>query len=185
MSIPNIIAGPVLNNTNHWCLFFANLLTRELTFIDPIMTSDDEFDDAFDNFIINIRNSFECFKGKDFKKLKGKHQTQKDNHNCGVFVCHFFDLLLNGEITNFENEINPHDFRETTINKISLLSKSTRCVVCQKAAPFIKNLFSESAFVTFENCSHLIHKKCLFENNSIGRCLSCKIIQDVKNVINI
>ena len=97
--------------------------------------------------------------------LRVNFQTPKDNHNCGVFVFHFFDLLLNGEITNFENEINPHDYRETIINKISLLSKSTRCVVCQKAASYIKNLFTESAFVTFENCSHLKHKKCLFGNN--------------------
>jgi hypothetical protein len=83
---------------------------------------------------------------------------------CGVFVCHFFDLLLIRKLESFKIEINIDEYRKTVLKKISENSKITRCGICKTDVKksIIIGLFADST-VKYEKCPHLFHKKCLLE----------------------
>lgn len=166
-------------------MLFANILTKEITFIDPKRAEDDEIDNTFTNFVFNLKNSCKELSKITFTKLKIGHQVQQDSYNCGVFVCYFFVLLLNKKLDDFNIEIKIDDYRKAIIERISEQSKITRCCFCKKEAKnsIIKDLFMDS-LIKFEKCSHIFHKKCLLDNNlSNNVCISCKMMDDMKNVI--
>ena len=168
-------------------MLYANILTKEITFIDPKGAGDDEIDNIFKNFVLNLKNSCKELNKINFTLLKIIHQIQQDSYNCGVFVCHFFDLLVNGKLQNFNTEINIDAYRNVILKRISEHSKITRCCFCKNVAKNsrIKDLFTDS-LIKYEKCPHIFHKKCLLEKKISNKaCISCDKIKDLKKTIHL
>ena len=101
----NFISGAVILRKNHWALFFVSILSQTIYYIDPIGETKEEIEAAAKNFrkYIDLKK---YFPNSNFKEVQISHQKQIDSYNCGVFVCHFFEILLNQEIDLSKNEIN-------------------------------------------------------------------------------
>ena len=50
------IAGPVYR-PNHWCLFIADCLKGEITYIDPLGTNRKKCDEVLENWKLFVKNS--------------------------------------------------------------------------------------------------------------------------------
>ena len=88
------------------------------------------------NFI-EFAKTVNWFKNIQFTTVSLKHQIKNDNYNCGVYVCHFFDLLINSnnidDLNNkLDQNINIDDYRQVIIKKIADNSQFTECCICHK-----------------------------------------------------
>ncbi|RMZ94333.1 hypothetical protein BpHYR1_031159 [Brachionus plicatilis] len=91
-----MIAGLVYDPLrHHWCLFFVDVKNQSFSFLDSLGAEND-----------NIY--FEKWK-------KFVHPLQNDGVSCGVFVCMFFESLLNVDVRDNELKIKekcPYRFRK-------------------------------------------------------------------------
>jgi Ulp1 family protease len=95
------IAGPVLlklGEAKHWALMFVSLLNKEITYIDPFGATRSQCEDVRLNWTQFCKTRM-GLNDKVWKISKDsfKHCIQSDTHSCGVFVCCFFELLINGQ----------------------------------------------------------------------------------------
>ena len=165
----------------HWTLFFISVKKRQIFYIDPQGTSQKN--------LLNISNNFKEFsksvhflKNLEFSAIPVIHQIQNDTFNCGVYVCHFFEILLNVkniDLTNnnINQNIDINYYRKIIIQKIKEKSKLTVCCIChQKDIPHCKrktkqqflNIFSSNLNVY--KCKHAFHSDCFNEK----LCLICE-----------
>jgi Ulp1 family protease len=102
--------GLVTVNNNHWTLCFADIKEKIFYYIDSLK----------DNSIVN-NTPFESWKkfcatrkglsSNNWKLSQPKFICQKDSYNCGVFVCHFFSLLINRQVDLLNLPIDINCFR--------------------------------------------------------------------------
>ena len=103
---------------------FVDIDERLFTFIDSFGTTQEASDSAFNNWITFASHN------KDIKALHAerpfinvlvKHPVQVDTYNCGVFVCKFISMLVQGEV------INETSFDPTALNafRATILSHTT------------------------------------------------------------
>ena len=182
----DFIAGPIhINNEalnfKHWCLLFISVKCKQIFYLDPQGTSQNE--------LLNVSNNFKQFtktvnfmKNLEFMEIPVIHQIQNDSFNCGVYVCHFFEILLSkknvdSSNNNINENININSFRQTIIQRIKEKSKMTVCCIChQKDLPSFKrktkkpflNMFSNKLYVY--KCKHAFHSDCFSEK----LCLICE-----------
>ena len=59
-------------------------------------------------------------KDKDWKitRYSQDHSLQQDNFSCGVFVCYFYDKLINGEFHYMRNFFDLSDYRTNIREKL-------------------------------------------------------------------
>ena len=101
-------AGPVhIMESKHWCLLFVSFLSNEVTYIDPYGASETKCTNVTANWA-KFSNNRSCLKDKTWSASPHcyGHIRQQDNFSCGVFVCHFFEILLHSDFKflkkNFE-----------------------------------------------------------------------------------
>ena len=176
----DFIAGPVHLNGNHWALLFVSLKTKEIYYIDPKGTTEDDLNNIGNKFI-TFASTNKHLKGIKFSKVLIKHQIQCDMFNCGVFVCYFFQLLVNENFSLFNDQINIYAFRKSILEKINVSSKFTVCCLCKtgqiKKSNVLSQLFS-SKLKTLK-CKHSFHKECI-QNNI---CIVCNQINEANFLI--
>jgi hypothetical protein len=81
-------------DNNHWCCFFANKLSQEFYFIDPLASEDDLVGHrVFENWTEFARiNRVLC--NTNWKIMPIKHSKQVDGYSCGIFVIEFLEKLI-------------------------------------------------------------------------------------------
>ena len=95
MSSFDYIAGGVyVESIKHWCCLFISVKTSEVIFLDPMLAS---LEKQF-SVLVNWKNF--CKNRIGLKEITWKtryldHITQQPQDNFGVYVCNFFDLLIN------------------------------------------------------------------------------------------
>lgn len=98
--------------------------------------------------------SIPIFKKKTWKFGQLNHSIQRDSINCGVYVCKFFELLINKKPLQFDDSLNELKiYRE----KMNILfrnnSKTNYCSFCgdnlKKDDDILKN-----------SCFHRYHSDC-------------------------
>ena len=163
-------------NANHWALFFVSVISREIYYIDPIGTSETELDNIANKFV-ELVTSKKYLKNKEFTKILVNHQKQNDSFNCGVYVCYFFELLINRNIAGFNINIDINNFRRKILETIKKNSKMTVCCVCHKANTKKKNFLTKylSKTLIYLECKHAYHKECI-ENET---CIACQQIEQI------
>ena len=96
------------------------------------------------------------------------HQKQKDTFNCGVFVCAFFEILVNKTFSLFNTNVDLVDHRNKIRNLIKEKSKIKICCIC-KTASLKRKMQIFKNFKLFE-CGHKFHIECL---NKVNNCVVC------------
>jgi len=165
-----MIAGPVYNEQlKHWSLLFISKIDRKIYYIDPLGASTETFHRITDN-ILKILVGKKYLDEVPFKKVEIEHQNQKDNYNCGAFVCYFFDLLINNNLNAFKKPIDINSYRYTIFNNIMSTNNMKICCVCQtsKQNRKLRELFFTDLIKI--QCSHMFHKDCLSGVN----CFLCE-----------
>ena len=108
-----------------------------------------------------------------FKSQLVVHQLQNDDCNCGVFVCHFFEILVTKQLLEFSKDIDISSYREKIKSKIVNASKIKVCCICHNGPPekrlIIKIL--TPGLISFD-CGHKFHKKCIPKKGN--KCVICK-----------
>ena len=153
------ISGPVFKNGNHWCLIYIYLLTNDIYYIDPNGAHEDEAKNVENNMRKYLNNT-------QLKLASINHQKQQDSYNCGVFVCHFFKLLIENKIDSFSTQIDIDNYRETIKATIASNSKITVCCICHKPTTGFSAFFMPKLKLS---CKHKFHTKC--SNNQ--KCIIC------------
>jgi hypothetical protein len=156
-----MIAGPVFNEQlKHWSLLFISKIERKIYYIDPLGASTETFN-AITAKVLSILVGKKYFDEVPFTKVELEHQKQNDAYNCGAFVCHFFDLLINNNFDGFKKKIDIDSYRYTIFNSIMTTNDMKICCVCRSAKQkrklgglFLTNLKKLK-------CSHVFHKDCL------------------------
>ena len=134
------------------------------------------------NFI-EFATTVNWFRNIQFTTVSLKHQIKNDNYNCGVYVCHFFDLLINSnniDVWNnkLDQNINIDDYRQVIIKKIADNSKFTVCCICHKKEEQKKqknnNLKHKimsmlSSDLKVLKCKHTFHLNCIKSE----KCVIC------------
>lgn len=100
------------------------------------------------------------------------HPLQNDGVSCGVFVCMFFESLLNVDVREKELKIRekcPYRFRKVIFDELykenlKYVGKVNLCCICGKKD-------SDQELLGFD-CIHSYHSKCLKKNE----CEQCEII---------
>ena len=164
-------------NENHWALLFVSMTENTIYYINPSGTNKHTLNEVAENFS-KFAASSKHFKHIRFNGQYIKHQIQKDDHNCGVYVCHFFEMLVTKRKERFTQEINISSYRADIKSRIIGASKITVCCVCscEKSPEEINNKRPEknklikivskiskniqNPLIKF-NCGHMFHKKCL------------------------
>jgi len=105
------IAGPVLlelgSGVKHWTLLFVSLLDQTVTYIDPFGADRSKCEDVRLNWkkFCSTRN---VLKEKTWiiSPDSYSHSKQNDSFSCGVFICNFFEHMINKKreflVNNFD-----------------------------------------------------------------------------------
>jgi hypothetical protein len=99
------IAGPLfISSQEHWCLLFVSVITSEITYINPLGTTKTDCKNILDNWKLFVKSRV-GLKDKDWKitRYSQDHSLQQDNFSCGVFICYFYDKLINREFQYLRN----------------------------------------------------------------------------------
>ena len=136
------------------------MITNDIVYINPSGTNERETNEV----VQNVQKYFKT------KRLNFKHiKLQVDSYNCGVFVCLFFQFLIENKIDFFSasKEINIDNYRNFVKETIQQNSKIEVCCICHSNKTGFTSLFKKK-LVTFD-CNHKFHDKCLNSNF----CLIC------------
>ena len=102
----------------------------------------------------NFSQSVPYFSKKKWKLGKLSHSIQTDSNNCGVYVCRFLKLLLEGKELFFDNSsANLAKFRQEMNYTLKINSSKTFCSFCGL------DLGIEDETLT-TNCFHRYHSEC-------------------------
>ena len=110
------IAGPVLTvlsgKVKHWTLMFISLKSNEVTNINSFQASRDDVETFRLNWMKFCKTRI-GLKDKQWSTSIASygHIKQVDGFSCGVFVCHFFELLLNGQLQYLKNFYDVAEYR--------------------------------------------------------------------------
>ena len=107
------IAGPLfISSQEHWCLLFVSVITSEITYINPLGTTKTDCKNILDNWKLFVKSRV-GLKDKDWKitRYSQDHSLQQDNFSCGVFICYFYDKLINREFQYLRNFFDLSDYR--------------------------------------------------------------------------
>ena len=103
-------------------------------------------------------------------KLKSKivdHHLQTYDYNCGVFVCHFYAILIEKKIQNLNIDIDDYRTHIKELFKSNSYIKS--CCSCGKTLSIISNVFKN---VKKFDCGHKFHISCI--NQCFNDCQVCE-----------
>ena len=124
LSTFDFIAGPVHINKNHWALIFVAMKTQTVLYIDSRGENSTTRNKVLSNWI-----TF-CKKRDVMNKTKwiaGSYdhlvQVTTDNSNCGVFVCYFFNQLMQQNMAMLNNPFDIHYYRATIKSVIEFNSR--------------------------------------------------------------
>ena len=121
LSTYDYIAGPVIRmlfSSNHWCLQFFSVKTMELVYIYPLLADLDKLDSVLSNW-----NKF-CekrmgLKDKRWKSLQVSHLIQTDSFNCGVYICHFYNLFIKQQMFSLSSAYDINGYRNIITSTIT------------------------------------------------------------------
>ena len=114
------IAGPVIRKMgtyNHWCLLFVSVKSAEVIYIDPLLADIDKQDQVLANWNKFCKNRI-GLKEKKWHKREVKNLIQTDGYNCGVYVCHFYNLLAKHKLFSLNLHIDINEYREIIVSNI-------------------------------------------------------------------
>ena len=166
----------------HWTLFFVSIKNKQIFYIDPQGTEEKTSLEISKNFI-EFAKTVKFFKNIKFENVSLKHQIQKDTYNCGVYVCHFFDLLIKTkEISilnnNIDQNIDINAYRKVILKKISDNSKLTVCCICHRKEQQTKDKNIKNKLISMFSselkvfkCKHTFHLNCIKSDI----CIICNI----------
>ena len=94
----NYIVGPHHVNGNHWTAVIIDVYLAQFQVIDPKGTNFELSNRCFQSWIqyYNLRDdaSIEDW-NHNLRSIKHPIQHDKDDHNCGIYVCLFIDQYVN------------------------------------------------------------------------------------------
>lgn len=160
------MASTVQLEKDHWFLLFLSIRDGFFILIDPIKTNDALVKKSFNNW-----KKF-CTKRNDLNNIDWKlkpcaYNKQRDPYNCGIFVCKFFDCLINDDVklnAVMNDEKSMKKYRAEIYQKFLLNAKNEHCIKCSQKV-------NEKTSPKFIECNHMYHKKCLDSN--IKLCPIC------------
>ena len=121
LSTYDYIAGPVIRklcSSNHWCLLFVSVKTMEVVYIDPLLADLDKLDSVLSNWNKFCKNRL-GLKDKRWKSLQVSHLIQTDGFNCGVYVCHFYNLLIKQQMFSLSSAFEINGYRNIITSTIT------------------------------------------------------------------
>ena len=105
------IADPVLlelgSGVKHWTLLFVSLLDQTVTYIDPFGANRSKCEDVRLNWK-KFCSTWNVLKEKTWiiSPDSYTHSKQNDSFSCGVFICNFFEHMINKKreflVNNFD-----------------------------------------------------------------------------------
>ena len=100
------------DKVKHWTLMFLSLKSNEVTYLNSFQASRDDVE----TFRLNWMKFCKTRIGLKEKQWSTSiasygHIKQVDGFSCGVFVCHFFELLLNGQLQYLKNFYDVAEYR--------------------------------------------------------------------------
>ena len=100
-------------------MFVVSVISSEITYINSLGTTKTECKNILDNWKVFVKSRV-GLKGKDWKKRRYSqdHSLQQDNFSCGVFVCYFYDKLINEEFQYMKNFFDLNDYRTNIREKL-------------------------------------------------------------------
>ena len=121
----------------HWALFFVSVQAKKIFYIDPT-GPDENMLKKISNTFMEFAKSIDFLKNISFSIVPLVHQIQNDSFNCGVYICHFFEVLLNAkhvdkQFNNINKSININLYRQTILNRIVEKSKITVCCLSHRS----------------------------------------------------
>ncbi len=155
----------------HWALFFVSIVSKEIYYIDPVGTLEEDLDEIANKFILFAATN-KYLKNIQFVKKYINHQKQVDSYNCGVYVCYFFQLLINRNLNAFQNTISIDDYRKTIFKQISKNSTMTVCSVCRQTKRKSNSIFKKilPSNLIILKCKHAFHKECMQNESCVACC---------------
>ena len=125
------------------------------------MGSCNEVFNTVTNNFIEYANKSKHLSKFNFTKVNLNRQKQKDSFNCGVFVCYFYEILVNEIFDLFKYYIDINEYRKYILERLAKFSNIKVCCICKllnKKEKFI-NLFKAQLKVL--KCKHAYHIDCL------------------------
>ncbi|XP_039513046.1 uncharacterized protein LOC120468595 [Pimephales promelas] len=123
------VIGALLENENHWTLFFCDLTKQEVTYMDPFGEANGKKNEILKNW-----SSFAKAKGCALKWTwhDVPHPRQEDGHSCGVHVLMFAQALLEGKgFVDGYASVDIPQLRAQFCNILfSSLDRGVKCTVC-------------------------------------------------------
>ncbi len=160
LSVYDYIVAPVLVNNNHWCVLFIKVRTCQVLYLNPSGETNERLQEVLLNWIkfCSTRKKLQSFKWK--LELLENLPVQKDNYNCGIFVCYYVNFILTGYLGNHSMD----EYRKNMLDTFKSKSVITKCCICHKFA-------AKGKSIKFLTCSHFFHKECLKLNNILERTI--------------
>ncbi|XP_065099155.1 uncharacterized protein [Paramisgurnus dabryanus] len=123
------VIGAVLENKNHWTLFFCDLTKQEVTYLDSFGETNEKKEKILKNW-----SSFAKAKGciLEWKWNDVPHPRQDDGHSCGIHVLMFAQALLDGKgfVDGYSSTDIPQLRAQLCYTLFSSLDRSMKCTVC-------------------------------------------------------
>ena len=160
------------SKSKHWALFFVSVQAKKIFYVDPKGPDENTLKKISKTFM-EFSKSVDFLKNISFSIVPLVHQIQNDSFNCGVYICHFFEVLLNAkqvdkQFNNINKSIDINLYRQTILGRITEKSKITVCCLCHhKESPKLKtqNKFLKLFTPKLEiyKCKHSFHVNCYNE----------------------
>ena len=162
------MSGPVIINDKHWVLLFISFKEKKVYYIDPFGTLSSDLNNVTSN--VNLHFSTHCkrLKNFDFSPQQINHQKQKDTFNCGAHVCRYYEILAEGNLARFDENINIEIYREYIKTKLKSKSNIQACCTCGKSLK--TNLIFFKSNMKYFECGHRFHLGCIKD-----KCVVCEV----------
>ncbi len=161
------MSGPVIINDNHWVLLFISFKEKKVYYIDPFGTPSSDLNNVASNVKSHFSTHCKRLTNCDFSSQQINHQKQRDAFNCGAHICRYYEILAEGNLARFDEDIDMAIYREYIRTKLKSNSNILACCTCGKT--FKTLLFFRSNVKSFE-CGHKFHLGCIKD-----KCVVCEV----------
>jgi hypothetical protein len=149
-----------------------NITQKKVFYLDSLKKDDSKINDLK---IIQVTNNVNKFakslniKEKFTSYESIEYQKQIDDFNCGVFVCKYYECLIENRLDDLKAPTNLAEYRKHIEQVVKAKSKITICCACnsKKRKEFL--MFNVEKPLDHLRCGHVFHKEC-FSNNTCPLC---------------
>jgi hypothetical protein len=183
----NYLIAPICLNNNHWTCVFIDIKQSNFFYFDPKGLQEEEKLNKkyFERWTEYYSMAYPEKTQLKWSNLSIPHprQENKDNNNCGIFICLFISRYI--ETKNIQFNTKPIDFKnyrseiESTISNNSLVM-SSMCSLCGNKKSNIDDTCDLVA-CKGDDCNLSFHNKCLIdfmERTSYMKKLSCVLCNE-------